>query len=427
MDDPLKLIEKFESPNVTYIGETGKWPVVWESARGCKVTDVSGKEYLDLTSAFGVCVLGHANPNVVKAGQLQMEKLMHAMGDVHPHRLKANLCRELSLRTFERWANAGPEHSRIYGRSILCNSGFEAVEAGLKSAILATGRKEVLAFEGGYHGLGYGALMATHRQDFRSPFIEQIGGQSHWLPFPDASSNNHSILEKAQNLFSTRRIGAVIVEPIQARGGIREFPEKFLRTLKDLAKEFGVIVIFDEIYTGFCRTGRWFACEHYDVQPDIICLGKALTGGFPMSACVGRNDLMELSWPRSKGESIHTSTFLGHPVGCAMALEQLRQLEACDADGLSELKGTYLMNSLKDIFKAPEFEVKGKGMMVGLKVVKEGPKRVWNVVQKSLESGFIFLPCGSGGDTLAWTPPFNITNEELDSSVHCVANLLLNS
>src|SRR5215831_12908157 len=152
----LELLRKYESRNITFIAADGSWPIVWERAKGVHVWDADGKKYLDLTAAFGVAAAGHANPRVVRAGQRQMASLLHAMGDVHPHALKAELARELSRITFERW-------SRITGKTIFCNSGFEAVEAALKTAMLATGRPGMIVFEDAYHGLGYGALNATHR------------------------------------------------------------------------------------------------------------------------------------------------------------------------------------------------------------------------------------------------------------------------
>src|SRR6185295_6441392 len=150
---------------------------VWERAKGVHVWDAEGKKYLDLTAAFGVAAVGHANPRVVAAGQKQMAKLLHAMGDVHPHTLKAQLARELSRTTFERWHHKS-------GKTIFCNSGFEAVEAALKTAMLATGKRGVIAFEGAYHGLCYGALNATHREHFRGPFRTQLREFGRFVPFP---------------------------------------------------------------------------------------------------------------------------------------------------------------------------------------------------------------------------------------------------
>src|SRR5688500_54332 len=172
----LALLHRYESRNVLFTEPDGSWPIVWERAQGVHVWDANGKRYLDLTAAFGVAAAGHANPRVVKSGQRQMAKLLHAMGDVHPHAMKARLARELSRITFERWPRPDRFGSRKgrpgrSGKTIFCNSGFEAVEAALKTALLATGKPGVIAFRGAYHGLGYGALNTTDREHFRAPFL----------------------------------------------------------------------------------------------------------------------------------------------------------------------------------------------------------------------------------------------------------------
>lgn len=290
----LDLLRDYESRNVLFTELDGSWPIVWQRAKGVHVWDAEGAKYLDLTAAFGVATAGHANPAVVHAGQMQMATLLHAMGDVHPHALKAQLARELSRLTFERW------HHQT-GKVIFNNSGFEAVEAALKTAILATGQRGVIAFEGAYHGLGYGALNATHREHFRGPFRSQLREFGKFLPFPKTDAELRLLAAAASKLFSREKIGAIIVEPIQARGGINIPPAGFLRLLRNLCDRHGALLILDEIYTGFGRTGKWLACEHSGVVPDLICLGKALTGGFPLSACVGRADLMDAAWPASQG------------------------------------------------------------------------------------------------------------------------------
>jgi len=190
----IELLRNFESRNVMFFEPDGSWPIVWERAKDVFVWDADGKKYLDLTAAFGVAAAGHANPNVVKAGQKQMARLLHAMGDVHPHALKARLAQKLSGLTFERWADESKvqsSKSRIdgaqtgsvtktinskskTGKVIFCNSGFEAVEAALKTAALATKKTGIIAFSGAYHGLGYGTLNVTHRKFFRSPFLPQL-------------------------------------------------------------------------------------------------------------------------------------------------------------------------------------------------------------------------------------------------------------
>src|ERR1035437_8301901 len=193
----LRLLRAYESRNVTFIEADGSWPIVWERASGVHVWDAEGKKYLDLTAAFGVAASGHANPRVVKAGQQQMAKLLHAMGDVHPHALKAQLARELSRITFERWqrkskaqslkSKVADAHARgVTGKTIFCNSGFEAVEAALKTALRATGKAGVIAFEGADHGLGYGELNATPRAHSRAPYRNQLREFGHFVPFPKA-------------------------------------------------------------------------------------------------------------------------------------------------------------------------------------------------------------------------------------------------
>ncbi len=283
----LAGLQDYESRNITYIDPAGGWPIVWARAQGTHVWDEEGRRYLDLTAAFGVAAAGHANSRVVRAGQKQMATLLHAMGDVHPHALKGQLAQKLSELTYGRWRRAGR------GKVIFGNSGFEAVEAALKTARLATGRRGVVAFTGGYHGLGYGTLNTTHRGHFRDPFRDQLREFGHFVPYPPSPAREHTdaVLPQLREALQTGEIGAVLVEPVQARGGIRIPHRGFLTALRRLTDDAGALLILDEIYTGFGRTGRMFAAERSRVVPDLICLGKALTGGFPLSACVGQADL----------------------------------------------------------------------------------------------------------------------------------------
>jgi 4-aminobutyrate aminotransferase-like enzyme len=433
----LDLLRRFESRNVTFREPDGSWPIVWERARGCHVWDAEGRQYLDLTAAFGVAAAGHANPRVVRAGQRQMATLLHAMGDVHPHALKAQLAQELSELTFGRWARTGRGMRRAgTGKTIFGNSGFEAVEAALKTARLATGKPGVIAFEGGYHGLGYGALNTTHREHFRGPFRNQLREFAHFLPFParaagaGLASNAECRMRNAEleqleatlrAAFRSHAIGAVLVEPVQARGGIRIPPPEFLPLLRRVADEHGALLILDEIYTGFGRTGTWFACEHSRVTPDLICLGKALTGGFPLSACVGRADLMDAAWPPATGEAIHTSTFLGHPVGCAMALAQLAELKAKQLVERSAKLGTWLAGELARYCELTKTEGKlaarGIGLMAGIEFTtpegKPATELCLTLMKRLLARGFILLPEGEHANILSLTPPLTITEAQL--------------
>ncbi|MBN8246361.1 MAG: aspartate aminotransferase family protein [Verrucomicrobia bacterium] len=428
--ETLRQLARYESPNVTFVAPDGSWPIVWERAQGCAVWDPEGCRYLDLTAAFGVAAAGHANPRVVRAGQRQMSGLLHAMGDVHPHALKARLARTLSDLTFGRWSRRA-----VHGRTLFTNSGFEAVEAALKTARLATGRPGVIAFEGAYHGLGYGALNATHRAHFRQPFTDQLGGFAMFVPWPEGGHGVRADLKRIEaaieNAFATQPIGAILVEPMQARGGIRIPPPEFLRRLRRLADAHGALLVLDEIYTGFGRTGRWFACEHSGVQPDLIALGKALTGGFPLSACVGRANLMEAAWPRSTGEAIHTSTFLGHPVGCAMALAQIAELRTRRLIPRSAALGRHLRRQLGQLparIGRLHITVRAEGLMAGVALHhpdgSPAGREGLQVVQRLLQRGFLLLPEGPEGEVISLTPPLTITRRDLDRMVRALIETL---
>lgn len=426
----LGLLRRYESRNITFIETNGSWPIVWERARGVFVWDTNGRKFLDLSAAFGVAASGHANPRIVGAGREQMNKLLHAMGDVHPHAPKAMLARELSRITFERWnrISSSPRISRHRGKTIFCNSGFEAVEAALKTAMLATGRREIIAFKGAYHGLGYGALNATHRPFFRQRFERQLGRFASFVDYPQHESQLGEIEQSLRREFKRREIGAVLVEPIQGRSGIVIPPLKFLPMLRRLCDEHHALLIVDEIFTGFGRTGRWFACEHSETIPDVICLGKALTGGFPLSACVGRDDVMDAAWPASSGEAIHTSTFLGHPVGCAMALAQIKEVNEKGLVRRSAEMGRTLLHELSRVKSTRNCHVsfRALGLMAGVEMNlkisgKPATLQAIRVVKKMLHLGFIVLPEGQHSNVISLTPPLIMGTRQLLGAIDALA------
>jgi 4-aminobutyrate aminotransferase/(S)-3-amino-2-methylpropionate transaminase len=398
-----RQLRRYESRNVTFVSD--HWPIFWQRASGANVWDVDRNRYIDLTAGFGVASVGHNNARVVAALKAQAGRLMHAMGDVHPNELKLKLAQELVGLTFGRWYKDARTERRVRarglqqtGRVIFANSGAEAVEASLKTAVMRTKRPGVIAFEGAYHGLTYGALDTTWRAHFRSPFTKQLGHFTAHVPFG-----------RMPNVTNIGDFGAVIVEPIQGRGGIVVPPDDFLPKLRKFCDEHGLVLIFDEIYTGFCRTGKWFACEHSSVTPDVVCVGKAMAGGFPISACIGRAEIM-VSWPESDGEAIHTSTFLGNPLGCAAALASIREMKRMKLDKRSEELGEWLAKRLEEIGK-----VRGKGLMLGLEVGNAVP-----LVQKLLQRGILALPEGDHNEILGLTPPLVITKRQLE---YCVGEL----
>ena len=425
-------LARWESPNVTYLADD--FPVFWEEARGSNVRDVDGNVYVDLTAAFAVAGIGHAHPRVVDAIQRQAARLLHGMGDVHPPAVKVELLRAL--------AEAAPGGLT---RSVLASSGAEAVEAALKTAVIATGRPRVLAFHGSYHGLTYRALSVSGREDFRAPFAAQLGPGAVFVPFPypyrspfgrDPEEVCAATLRLVEHTLDTpgsasEGIGAILVEPIQARGGDVVPPDGFLPGLRRICDERGLLLVLDEVYTGFGRTGRWFACEHWGVVPDVMVVGKGLTGGFPFAACIGTDAVME-RWPRSAGEAIHTSTFLGHPVGCVAALAAMSALrEERLVERSAELGARMAARLAEATADHPRVgAVRGRGMMIGVEMVRDrgtrepAPELVGRLMTEGLRRGVILLGGGIHGSVLSLSPPFVITEAQADAALGAVEEIL---
>lgn len=402
-----KRLGKVECRNTTFLADD--WPIFWERAEGVNVWDVDGNRFLDLTSGFGVAGLGYGFTG--GALRKQSEVLMHAMGDVHPARVKVELCELLSEMTFGRWTGGA-------GRCLFGNSGFEAVEAALKTAVLATGRSGLVSFEGGYHGLGYGALLGAGISWFREPFEGQLAKVTSRLPFPRAGQGLE-VFRDALARVDGSTIAAVVVEPFQGRGGIVVPELGFLKMLRQWCDNVGAILILDEIYTGFWRTGELFACEHDGVVPDLVCLGKGLSGGFPISVCVGSVEVMD-AWPASGGEALHTSTFLGNPMGCAMAIDALRRYLELETAQIVERAGRYFRDKLDALSNLPMVQdVRGRGLMLGVEL--ESGKLALEVVKELLQDGIIVLPDAPGGEVVAMTPPFCISEEEIDFVVDALS------
>jgi 4-aminobutyrate aminotransferase-like enzyme len=391
-------LRHYENPNVTYVDPRGRFPVFWESASGCLVRDVDGNSYLDLTAAFGVAAVGHTNPRVAAAIADQSQRLIHGMGDVHPTAVKVELQRKIMERT-----------PGDLGGCILGQNGGDAVEAALKTARLSTGKPGVLAFHGSYHGLTYGALAVTARDDFKAPFSGQVPTFARHVPYGDLNTVEAAFCEHQD-------LGAVIVEPIQGRGGIVVPSPGWLPTLRELCDRYGILLIADEIFTGWGRTGDWFACDHEGVVPDILCVGKAMSGGFPISACVGRPEIMA-AWGESTGEALHTSTFLGNPLGCVAALAAIAEMEEKNLPERARIVGVYFKDSLHNLqARHPDtiLEVRGRGLMLGIRL--DSRERALGLVYALLQRGIIVLPAGDG-DVLEFVPPLIIETEQIDWAI----------
>jgi 4-aminobutyrate aminotransferase/(S)-3-amino-2-methylpropionate transaminase len=397
----IGALARSETRGVTYVASD--FPVVWASGRGATVTDVDGNRYLDLTSAFGVALSGHANPAVARAVAAQAARLPHAMGDVHPSDVKIALLERLA-------ALAPLDEPRVF----LASSGAESVEFALKTALLATGKPDVLAFEGAYHGLSYGTLEIGGIEKFRAPWIGQLRNAAAFAAFPDRRdpASAGRTLSEIDRLLTTRgSIGAVIAEPLQGRAGIIVPPDGFLRDLHALCTSRGALLILDEIYTGFGRTGTLFAAEHDGVRPDILCVGKALGGGFPLSATILARRVAD-AWQPSHGEALHTSTYLGNPMACAAALANLDEIARLDLVARARNAEPALRRRLETLRGcAGIVDVRGRGMLWGVEF--EAASSATACVVGALQRGLILLQSGVRGQTIALAPPLVISDEQL--------------
>lgn len=397
-------LKRYECSNVTYVADD--WPVFWQHAEGVNVWDEDGNRYLDLTSAFAVAGLGHGWAAEVM--RQQSKELIHAMGDVHPTRLKVEVCKLLSELTFERWGEG-------VGKTTLSNSGFEAVETALKTAVMATGKRGIVSFKNSYHGVGYGALLGTGIEKFRQPFERQLATICQQLDFPSDASGM-ALLDEQLGELDGNDVGAVLVEPIQGRGGKIVPPDGFLAKLRAWCDQHNAMLIYDEIYTGLNRTGQLFACDWEGVAPDLICIGKSLSGGYPISACVGKAKVMD-AWPESEGEALHTSTFLGNPVGCAMAVACLKEHGREQVEQEVAAKGGMLKRLLDSVESPLIHEVRGRGLMWGMDLRHADGRPAGDVagdiLTEMLRRGIFMLADGAEGNVLAFTPPFVISDGEI--------------
>lgn len=397
-------LAQVESRNVTFLSRETPF---WTEALGARVRDAAGNVHLDFSGAFGVALAGHRHPGVEARLRSQSGRLVHGMGDIHPPAVKVEFMEALAK--LLPWSES---------RIVLGLSGSDAVEAALKTAHLATGKPGIIAFEGSYHGLTLGALATTHREHFRTPFTDRLADQVCFVPFPVSAAGAADALGEVTRLLDGAApvpVGAVIFEPIQGRAGVRIPPPGFLAELAARVAGNGALVIADEVFTGMGRTGTMFACDREGVTPDLVCLGKALGGGMPLSACCGAAHVMD-AWPATTGEAIHTSTFLGNPMSCAGGLGFLEALAEDDIVGRARRLGgealAYLSEALAGCDRV--VSVRGRGLMLGIELREhDGPE----VTGRALERGLIVLPAGERGEVVELTPPALLTAEELQAGL----------
>ncbi|MEK6870360.1 MAG: acetylornithine/succinylornithine family transaminase [Thermoproteota archaeon] len=359
-----------------------RFPVTIEKGVGAHVWDVNGKEYIDCMGGYGVAIVGHQNKRVVKAIKEQVDKIITVHSSLY------NKTREEFLKTLISLAPKGLTQVHLN------NSGAEAIEAAIKFARKFTGKKGMVAMKGSYHGKTLGALSLTFNPKYKKafePLVEKVSFAS----FGDIESLRSTIDEDT---------AFVILEPIQGESGIIVAPDGFLQEVRKVCDEKGILLIFDEIQAGLGRTGRLWACDHWNTAPDILCLAKGIAGGVPMGATLVRPDILA---SMSKGE--HSSTFGGNPLSCAAGIATLHALTQ---DGLienSEKMGKLFREGLEKLKEKHTIirEIRGKGLMIGVELKFE----VKDVLMNLMKEGVLMLY--SGRNILRILPPLVITKEDI--------------
>jgi LysW-gamma-L-lysine/LysW-L-ornithine aminotransferase len=370
-----------------------KFPVTIEKGLGSHVWDIDGKEYIDCMGGYGVALVGHRNERVVKAIKAQLEKIITVHSSLY------NKTREEFL---EKLISIAPKKlTQVH----LNNSGAEAVEAAIKFARKFTQKKGMVAMNGSYHGKSMGALSLTFNPKYRKefqPLVEKVS----FSPYGDINALRSKIDSDT---------GFVILEPIQGESGIHVPPDGFLPDVRKLCDEKGILLIFDEIQSGFGRTGRMWACEHWNTTPDIMCLAKGIAGGVPMGATLVRPDILACI---KKGE--HSSTFGGNPLSCAAGTAAIQSLIE---DGLienAEKMGEKFRDGLEDLKEKHKIirEVRGKGLMIGIELKFE----VKDILIEGIKKGILLLY--SGRNIIRLLPPLVISEEDITKVLETLDVLL---
>ena len=357
--------------------------------KGAEVWDDRGRRYLDCVGGIGVASVGHANPAVARAIADQARILVTCPGIFYNDRRAELLKKLISI--------APPGLTRAY----LCNSGAEAVEAAFKFARIATGRTGIVSAMRAFHGRTMGALSATFKKEYREPFAPLVPGFS-FVPFNDAQKMRAAVGEDT---------AAVVLEPVQGEGGVRPADAAYLAAVRALCDETGALLILDEAQTGFCRTGRMFACERYEVEPDLLCLAKAIAGGVPMGAVLAGDGL-----PPLVGK--HGTTFGGNPLACAAALATIQFMEDERLGDRAEKLGARFRERFTRYPLARVRAVRQMGLMIGIEL----RERCRPYLERLMENGVLALPAGA--TVIRLLPPLVITEAQLDEVVDALVTVL---
>lgn len=401
-------------------------PIFAQSASGSTITDVDGNRFIDLASGIAVTGVGNCAPEVVKAVQDEVTKLTHTNFATTPYENYIDVCKKLAEHT----------PGDFPKKSVLVNSGAEAVENAIKIARRYTGRSAIVVMENAFHGRtnltmamttksmpykqGFGAFAPDiYRVPFSYPLRDAFGA--------DGAAAAKAAADKIELLVGSANVAAIIAEPIQGEGGFIVPAEGFLSGLADWAHAHDVLYISDEIQAGFCRSGKWFACEYDGVTPDLITTAKALGGGMPIAAVTGRADIMDAVQPGGIG-----GTYGGNPVSCASALAAVGIMEKLDLPAKAAHIGEVVDSLLKPLVgEVPTVaEVRGHGAMIGIEFVKAGtmePNKelVGRITKRTIQEGLIMLTCGINGNVIRLLPPLVITDDELTEAIEVLKEIII--
>lgn len=412
-------------------GERFVLPIFAAHGKGAALTDVDGNTFIDFTGGVSVNNLGHGNPYVISAIKNQSDKFLHTCYTEVPYEMHitvAEMLNKITPGTFKK-------------KSALFNSGAEAVENAVKVARTATGRDAIVSFDHAFHGRTWMAMSLTAKEKFAKFGFGPFVPETYKLPYPyvyrrpDGMSEKDYVKMLLDNIevdfFSgvvpAEEIAAVIIEPIAGEGGFIPVPNAYIQGLSRILKKNGILLISDEIQTGFCRTGKWFAIEHSGVVPDIICMAKAIANGMPLSAVTAKAALMDTMKPGGFG-----GTFSGNPVSCAASLATIKQLKELKADRLAVRIGRRVRESMYKIMERnmQVGDVRGLGAMNGIELVTDTKRKGFNkklrdkVVVDAYKRGLLVLPAGLHENVIRTLPPLLIRDEVLDEGLRVLENIL---
>lgn len=399
------------------------WPnLPVEKAEGVYIYGRDKRRYVDFLAGFGACNVGHNHPRVIEAAQEQISKFVHTAIGVTNYEPLLYLAEELGR------LMPGGASTFFFG-----NSGSEAVDGAIKLARYATGRRGIIAFYGGFHGRAMGAVsVGSSKAKYRTghgPLLPDVYFAQFPYPYRSAAPDDEDacgqealedLLRLFEYIIEPRDVAALLVEPIQGEGGYILPPRSWLLALREICNQYGILLIFDEVQTGFGRTGEWFASDLYKVAPDILTIAKGISNGFPLGAVAARPEIMK-KW----GAVSHGTTCGGNPVSCAAALAVLDVIREENLLENARLQGAYMLDRLGELQnEIPHIgDIRGVGLMVAAEFIKPGtdkephPEIVQRVLKLALEKGLILYPCGHWTQTIRLIPPLTITREQLDEGL----------